>query len=152
VGVGDDDDDSGAMEVSIEHEMARFKSVPASAIKAARDINGKYILLFWAQNKMVYPVHYVMASKFLAALCTEANVERKFSFAGRTMSDRRTSMSPLLFGALMRIAHNFKHLGEIDWGEVRRIYDGMKGDTSGVCSDDEEDEAKVADEEDTAEA
>ena len=56
-----------------------------------------------------------MECKFLATLSAEANTERKFSFAGRTMSDRRTSMGSLLFGALMRIARNFKHLGELDW-------------------------------------
>ena len=108
----DDDDDDGVDEtehrsISRAVERERFLKIGTTDLKKAHNSSGRFdVLKFYAIHKREFPIHFVLALCFFGALCSEANVERVFSYTGGVMSAKRASLSAAMLQAMVFVSQN----------------------------------------------
>jgi len=76
-------------------------------LKKAHDSSGRFdVLKFYAVHKREFPIHVVLALCFFSTLCSEANMERVFSYTGGVMSAKRASLSAPMLQAMVFLSQN----------------------------------------------
>jgi len=65
------------------------------------------IMQFWEQNKLKYPRLFIISKSLLSIPATNLSSERNFSYAGITLSDKRSSLDPSNVNKLLFTRSNF---------------------------------------------
>jgi hypothetical protein len=71
------------------------------------DPSAQDILNFWQANKKKFPRLYLNAKELLSIPASNTSSERNFSFAGLTLTDRRSYLDPLKVDKLLFIRSNY---------------------------------------------
>jgi len=78
--------------------------------KIDKDVN---VLLYWDNNKPLYPVLATIAQHVLCIPATNTSVERLFSDSGNTITNRRTRLQTTKVNQLLFIRQNLFTLREL---------------------------------------
>ncbi|CAF2068531.1 unnamed protein product [Rotaria magnacalcarata] len=71
------------------------------------------VLIYWNNNKLVYPTLATIAQRVLCIPATNTSVERLFSDSGNTITSRRTRLQTSKVNQLLFIRRNLSTLREL---------------------------------------
>ena len=94
-----------ADDISKDDELSNYLLLPRTA-------DDDDVCKFWRKNVLCFPGLSIIARNILAIPATSISSERVFSLAGRTLEERRSSLSPKSVDSLLFLKSNYQLLSE----------------------------------------
>ncbi|CAF1530972.1 unnamed protein product [Adineta ricciae] len=88
------------------------------------------VLIYWNDNKLLYPTLYQIAKRVLSIPATNTSIERLFSDSGNTITNRRTRLQTSKVNQLLFIRRNVSLLRELFPPSIEQVKKRKNSSTS----------------------
>lgn len=114
-------------ELSDEPKSSELDKYLKDKTKIPKNMN---VLMYWNDNKLLYPTLYQIAKRVLSIPATNTSIERLFSDSGNTITNRRTRLQTSKVNQLLFIRRNVSLLRELFPPSIEQVKKRKSSSTS----------------------